>query len=70
MARNARALPVGRFKTREELTCHVWSIHRQQVYPNTHAIAECCGITREAVNFIVRTEEGLEDYLQRGCPTG
>jgi hypothetical protein len=65
-----KALPVGRFQARQELTCHVWSIRRQQVFPNTHAIAESCGITRQAVDFIVRTEEGLEDYLQRGCLTG
>jgi hypothetical protein len=70
MDRQAKALPVGRFRTREELTCHVWSIHRQQVFPNIHAIAESCGIHREAVNFVLRTEEGLEDYLQRGCLTG
>ena len=60
----------GRFATREELTCHVWSIYRQQVFPNIRAVAAACGVTMMVVKNIVETEEGLGDYLKNGCPTG
>lgn len=61
---------LGRFSTRQALSCHVWSIRRQQVYPNIKAIAEACGTTMQVVKTILVTEEGLEDYLREGCPTG
>ena len=70
MVPSAKALPAGRFSTREELTCHVWSIRRQQLFPNAGAIAQACGITADAVKKIIITEEGLTQYLQHGCPTG
>ncbi len=60
----------GRFATREELTCHVWSIYRQQVFPNIRAVAAVCGVRMEVVKAIVQREEGLTDYLASGCPTG
>ena len=69
-ARRARRASTGRFSSREQLTCHVWSIHRQQVYPNIRAIAEACGVSMEIVKTIVVTEEGLSVYLEKGCPTG
>jgi hypothetical protein len=59
----------GRFGSREELTCHVWAMRRQQVYPNLKAIGAACGVTTEVVKAIVETEEGLEAYLQKGCLT-
>ncbi len=60
----------GRFATREELTCHVWSIYRQQVFPNIRSVAGACGVRMEVVKAIVQTEEGLNEYLASGCPTG
>lgn len=60
----------GRFSTREELTCHIWAIYRQQVYPNVRAIAQACGVTMAVVKNVVETEEGLSEYLKNGCPTG
>lgn len=60
----------GRFATREALSCHIWSIRRQQVYPNVKAIAEACGTTMQVVKTILVTEEGLQVYLREGCPTG
>jgi hypothetical protein len=70
MAQKIRARSAGRFNSREELTCHVWSIHRQHVYPNARAIAAACGVTLDAVRKIITSEEGLGAYLQHGCPTG
>lgn len=69
-ARRARRVATGRFSSREQLTCHVWSIHRQQVYPNIRSIAEACGVSMEVVKTIIVTEEGLSVYLEKGCPTG
>lgn len=60
----------GRFGSREELACHVWAIQRQQVFPNVKAIAAACKVTAEVVRIIIETQEGLEDYLRKGCPTG
>ena len=60
----------GRFATRDELTCHVWAMRRQQLSPNVRAIAAACGVTIEVVKTILDTEEGLEQYLKRGCLTG
>ena len=68
--RRTRRVSTGRFSSREQLTCHVWSIHRQQVYPNVRAIAEACGVSMEIVKTIIVTEEGLSVYLEKGCPTG
>jgi hypothetical protein len=70
MAHKLKPQSAGRFNSREELTCHVWSIHRQQVYPNARKIAHACGVTLEAVKKIITSEEGLGAYLQHGCPTG
>ena len=66
----SRRLATGRFSSREQLTCHVWSIQRQQVYPNVRAIAAACGVTMDVVKAIIVKEEGLSTYLERGCPTG
>lgn len=60
----------GRFRTRSELTCHVWAMQRQQVYPSLKAIAGACGVTTDVVKFIIASEEGLQVYLREGCPTG
>ncbi len=60
----------GRFETRDELTCHVWAMRRQQVYPNNRSIASACGVTIEVVKTILESGEGLDAYLERGCPTG
>jgi hypothetical protein len=60
----------GRFQTRDELTCHVWAMRRQQVFLNNRAIAGACGVTIEVVKTILETEEGLGQYLKSGCPTG
>jgi hypothetical protein len=60
----------GRFATREQLTCHVWAIQRQQVYPNVRAIALACGATMDVVKSIIVNEEGLSSYLETGCLTG
>jgi hypothetical protein len=70
MAQKLKRSSSGRFDSREELTCHVWSIQRQQVYPNARAIALACGVTLDAVRKIITSEEGLGTYLQHGCPTG
>jgi hypothetical protein len=70
MTRKRKALSAGRFESREELTCHVWSIHRQQVFPNARAISHACGVSMEAVKKIIVTEEGLDTYLEHGCLTG
>jgi hypothetical protein len=64
------ALPTGRFGSREELTSHVWSLHRQQIFPNQRAIAIVCDISMDAVKRIIDTGEGLDQYLRQGCPTG
>ncbi len=69
-SRRTRRLATGRFASREELTCHVWSIQRQQVYPNIRSIAEACGVSMEIVKNIITNEEGLAAYLEKGCPTG
>ena len=61
---------VGRFATREELVSHVWAIHRQQLYPNFRAIAEACSATIDVVRTILKSGEGLDDYLERGLPLG
>ncbi len=63
-------LPTGRFRSREELTCHVWSLHRQQIFPNQRAIATVCGVPMDAVKRIIESGEGLAQYLRQGCPTG
>jgi hypothetical protein len=68
--RRKRRAATGRFATREELTCHVWSIQRQQVYPNVRAIALACGATMDVVKAIIVNEEGLADYIDKGCLTG
>ena len=60
----------GRFGSREELACHIWAMRRQQVFPNLKAIGIACGVTTEVVKTVIETEEGLEDYLRKGCPTG
>jgi hypothetical protein len=65
-----RRSATGRFATREQLTCHVWAIQRQQVYPNVRAIALACGATMDVVKAIIANEEGLADYLNSGCLTG
>ena len=69
-AKGTGKLSTGRFATRVELTCHVWAMRRQQVFPNIEAIARACGTTMRVVKAIVASEEGLEEYLVRGCPTG
>jgi hypothetical protein len=66
----ARASATGCFQTRNELTSHVWAISRQQVFRNSRAIATACGVTTEVVNAILEEQEGLKDYLVRGCPMG
>jgi hypothetical protein len=63
-------LATGRFATRADLTCHVWSMYRQQVFPNIRAIAGACGVTMQVVRAVVDSKEGLSDYLERGCLTG
>ena len=70
MRHKLSGLPTGRFRSREELTCHVWSLHRQQIYPNQRAIAEVCGVPMDAVKRIIESGEGLDQYLRQGCPTG
>jgi hypothetical protein len=60
----------GRFGSREALTRHVWAMRRQQVFPQFKAIAAACGVTAEVVKAILETEEGLQDYLQKGCLIG
>lgn len=61
---------VGRFGSREELACHVWAMQRQQVFPNIKAIAAACRVTATVVKIIIETQEGLDEYLRKGCPTG
>jgi hypothetical protein len=68
--RRKRRAATGRFATREELTCHVWAIQRQQVYPNVRAIALACGATMDVVKAIIVNEEGLAAYIDKGCLTG
>ena len=70
VVRRTRRVSTGRFGSREQLTCHIWSIRRQQVYPNIRAIAEACGVSMEVVKSIIVAEEGLSVYLEKGCPTG
>jgi coenzyme F420-reducing hydrogenase delta subunit len=70
VVRRRRRVATGRFATREELTCHVWAIQRQQVYPNVRAIALACGATMDVVKAIIVNEEGLDSYLEKGCLTG
>ena len=60
----------GRFADRIELTCHVWAMRRQQVFPNLKLIAAACGVTTEVVKTIIESEEGLEYYLNTGCLSG
>jgi hypothetical protein len=60
----------GRFASRDELACHIWAMRRQQVFPNLKAIAASCGVTTEVVKLIIENEEGLGDYLQKGCLSG
>ncbi len=60
----------GRFASRTELTCHVWAMYRQQVFPNLSAVSRACGVTIESVKAILENEEGLEDYLRAGCLSG
>jgi hypothetical protein len=45
-------------------------MRRGQVYPNLQAIAVECGTSMRVVKAIATTGEGLDDYLERGCPTG
>lgn len=68
--RESRRHATGRFATRSELTRHVWAMRRGQVYPNLQAIAVECGTSMRVVKAIATTGEGLDDYLERGCPTG
>lgn len=68
--REGRAAANGCFQTRSELTSHVWAISRQQVFRNSKAIAAACGVTTDAVNAILETEEGLDEYLLKGCSMG
>ena len=60
----------GRFATRSELVSHVWAIRRQQIYPNLRAIAQACSATVDVVRTILGSEEGLQDYLDRGLSLG
>ena len=60
----------GRFSCRRELTCHVWAMHRLQVFPNVLAIARACGVSAGAVKKIIDSGEGAEDYLKKGCLDG
>jgi hypothetical protein len=60
----------GRFATRSELVGHVWAIRRQQLYPNLRKIAEACNATLDVVRTILNSEEGLDDYLERGLALG
>lgn len=60
----------GRFASRGELTAHVWAIHRQQLYPNLSAIAEACTASVDVIRTILRSEEGLGEYLERGLQLG
>ena len=68
--RDGRASASGCFRTRAELISHVWAISRQQVFRNSRAIAAACGVTTDVVNAILETEEGLDEYLLKGCSMG
>ena len=69
-AKGTGRLATGRFATRAELTSHVWAMRRQQVFPNLKAVAYACGTTVGVVKAIAQSGEGLNEYLERGCPTG
>ncbi|HYW17490.1 MAG TPA: hypothetical protein VE891_15235 [Allosphingosinicella sp.] len=60
----------GNFKSRTDLTRHVWAMHRLQMFPNLAAIARECGTSVGAIGTIIAKGEGRDDYLARGCPTG
>lgn len=66
----ARRRATGRFPTRGELTRNVWAIRRLQLYENLRAIAAACGTSNDVVRLIVRSGEGLDDYLTAGCRLG
>ena len=65
-----RGRSTGRFATRAELTANVWAIHRRQIYASLSGTAAACGTSIEVVRAIVQSEEGLDAYLDRGCPVG
>lgn len=68
--RRRRRIATGRFATRAELTRNVWAIHRLQLNENLRAIAAACGASYDVVRLIIRSEEGLEEYLASGCRVG
>jgi hypothetical protein len=71
MIRTRTRVPrTGCFASRRDLTAHVWAISRQQLFPNRRSIAEACGISLESVDEILRSKEGLQDYLTHGCLSG
>lgn len=63
-------LSTGRFETRPELTCHIWSMHRQQLFPNYKSIAQECSTTAEVVKDVIASCEGLDEYMVAGCLIG
>ncbi|HEX8239495.1 MAG TPA: hypothetical protein VF574_07135 [Allosphingosinicella sp.] len=60
----------GRFTSRADLTCHVWAMHRLQIYPNLTAIARACGTSVSAIATIIESGDGRDEYLARGCLAG
>jgi hypothetical protein len=71
MIRTRTRVPrTGCFASRHDLTAHVWAISRQQLFPNRRSIAEACGISLDSVDEILRSKEGLQDYLTHGCLSG
>lgn len=60
----------GNFASRSDLTCHVWAMHRAQMYPNLTAIARACGTSVGAITTIIANGEGRNEYLASGCLAG
>lgn len=65
-----RSGATGHFASRIDLTCHVWAMHRLQMYPNLTAIARACGTSVSAITRIIVNGEGRDEYQARGCLTG
>lgn len=68
--RSRRSGVTGNFASRSDLICHVWAMHRLQMYPNLTAIARACGTSVSAITTIIVKGEGRDEYLTRGCLTG
>lgn len=60
----------GYFTSRSDLTCHVWAMHRLQIYPNLTAIARACGTSVSAIVTIIENGDGRDEYLAKGCLAG